>query len=355
MSIRRLLCRAVAALVLASLASVAPATATGDGRNELVIFTWSEYIDPGVVAEFERETGAAVRFVYYESDDTRTRTMTSTGGAEFDLILVAGVSLRAYVRRGWVAPLSEMDIGNLDHVSARWRTAFEDARTHGVPYFWGTTGIAYRRDLVPEPIRSWRQLFVPDETLRGRIIMVRSTRDLVGMALKALGYSANSEQRSQIDEAGRLLLDQKPFVRSYVYSSLSEKSPLVRGDAWAAIMYSGDALLLKSLHPSIEYVVPVEGSNLWADYFVVSSSSSRKRLAARFLGFLNRPDIAARNAEYLHYATPNEAGLELLPAEFRADPVVFPSAEVLSQSEVYRELPPRAMKSASAVVARVVN
>ena len=94
---------------------------------------------------------------------------------------------------------------------------------------------------------------------------------------------------------------------------------------------------------------------MWADYFVVSSSSSNKPLAARFLGFLNRPDIAARNAEYLYYATPNEAGLALLSAELRADPVVFPSDEVLSRSEVYRELAPRAMKSASAVVARVVN
>ena len=340
-----------AAIVL--LAAAGPARASAG--EELVFFTWSEYIDPEVVAEFESETGARVKFVYYESDDLRTRTLAESDGRGYDLMIVNGLNLAPYARRGWLAPLAFDSMPNTAHVEPRWRDAFPDARTHGTPFFWGTLGIAYRRDLVATPPAAWRDLFEPAPDLRGRIVMMRSTRDLLGMALKTLGFSANSVAADEIERAGALLLAQKPFVMSYSYVALTEASVLVTGKAAAAIMYSGDALMLKDIDDRIEYVVPREGSNLWVDYLAISASSPRKALAARFIDFLNRPEIAARNAEYLHYASPNAAALALLPEEFRRDPIIFPGADVRERSEAYRELPPRAMKRATAAVARVVN
>ena len=158
--------------VMAMLASVSGPASETDG-DELVVFTWSDYIAPEVVAQFEAATGSRVRFVYYESDDLRTRTMAKTGGRGFDVILVNGLSVSAYRRQGWIAPISELSLPNLALLDPRWRRAFPDTEAYGVPYLWGTLGIAYRKDLVSKPINSWRDLFQPEEELRGRIVMIR--------------------------------------------------------------------------------------------------------------------------------------------------------------------------------------
>ena len=343
------------ALAAGLLAGVVPCTAAASEGSTLTVFTWSDYMDPEAVSAFERETGARVRFEYYETDDLRDRKMAQTDGRGVDVIVVNGASLSAYVRRGWIAPTVDLPMRNLGHVDPRWRSAFPDAEAYGVPYFWGTVGIAYRTDLVPGPLLRWRDLFEPEEALRGRIVMIRSTRDLMGMALKSLGFSANSGDAAELARAGALLAAQKPYVLSYSYLALTERSKLVTGEAWAAIAYNGDAMALMEIDPRIAYVVPEEGSNLWVDYLTLSAASVRKPLAARFIDFLNRPDVAASNARFVHYASPNTAAIELLPDDFRGDTDVFPDAETLARSEIYRELPPRAMKRANAAVAGIVH
>ena len=246
-------------------------------------------------------------------------------------------------------------VTNLVHVDDRWRDMFPGARDYAVPYFWGTLGIGYRADLVPEPITSWQQLFRPAEPLRGRIGMIGDPFDLLGMALKALGYSANSADRRELAEAERLLHDQKPYVRTYRYVSLTEESSLVTGEVAASMMYSGDALMVAEHHDEIVYVVPEEGGNIWIDYLVVMASSSKKQAAKTFINFLNEPENAAQLAEYVYYATPNLAAERLLPKEFLEDPTIYPSRSVLERSEFYTELPPRADKRRNTIFSGVVH
>ena len=185
--------------------------------------------------------------------------------------------------------------------------------------------------------------------------MLKSSRDILGMALKSLGHSANTSDRKTIREAGRLLEAQRPFVRSYEYISLNEKSALVSGDVWASLAYSGDALMVQEHHEDIAYVVPEEGSNIWVDYLAVLQASPRKDLAFQFINFLNRPEIAARNAEYVYYATPNVAARQFVSDEYATDAVIHPTASVIERSEVYRKLAPRAQKTVNSVFAELVN
>jgi spermidine/putrescine transport system substrate-binding protein len=175
------------------------------------------------------------------------------------------------------------------------------------------------------------------------------------MALKSLGHSANTEDRKAIREAARVLRAQRPFVRSYEYVSLTEESALVSGEIWASMMYSGDALMVQEFHDDIVYVVPEEGGNLWVDYLVVMQSSPRKDLVAKFIDFLNRPEVAARNAEFVFYATPNTAARAHLSKGYFDNDVIHPDEAVLSRSEVYRELPPRVQKTLNSEFAQIVN
>lgn len=335
--------------------SVFVSSGTAATAEQLVFLTWADYIDPEIVSEFEREHGVTIQFAYFGSDDGRDELLASRDGKGYDLIMVNGLVLSLYAKRNWLAPVPTGDIPNLQYVETRWRSAFPASERYGVPYFWGTLGIGYRTDLVPEGFSSWKNFFEPAERLRGKITMLESSRDIIGMALKSLGHSANSNDREAILEAGRLLQAQKPFVRSYEYVSLDEHSALVTGEVWASLMYNGDAVMVQEHHENIAYVVPEEGGNLWVDFLAVAQASPRKDLAAKFIDFLNRPEIAARNAEFVYYATPNTAARQHLPEEYFEDPVIFPDSEVLARSEVYQELTPRVQKSVNTVFMQLVN
>jgi spermidine/putrescine transport system substrate-binding protein len=323
--------------------------------RELVLLNWSEYIDPDLVEKFEAQFNAKLREVYFESDDLRDDMMLETDGKGYDLALVNGISVDLYRKRGWLSPVSEAQIPNLKHIDSRWLDAFPGLKGYTVPYFWGTIGIAYRKDLVPAPLTSWMDILQPAESLRGKIGMVENSRDAMGMALKALGYSANSTDSKQIKAAEQLLLAQKPHVNTYTYIALNEESALVSGDIIATMIYSGDALMVQEHHEEIDYVVPTEGSNIWVDYLVVLENSKNKELARAFLNFLNEPGNAAQLAEFVYYATPNKDAEKLLPAEFLEDPVIYPSEAVLSKSEFYKPLPPRAIKKRNIAFSRALQ
>jgi spermidine/putrescine transport system substrate-binding protein len=313
-------------------------------RPELVFLTWEEYVDPALVEAFERSRGVGVRLVYFETDDHRDEILVKTNGKGFDLVVVNSPSLPVYRRFGWLAPLTPAAVPNLRHIPPPWHQAVRDSEGYAAPYFWGSTGIAYRRDLVGGDVVSWMELFDPPERLRGRVALIRNARDVIGMALKALGYSANSTRPEEILAAERLLQAQAPRARVIEYPSLGEDSVLVTGEIWMSMMYNGDALVLAEHEPEIRFVVPREGGEIWIDYLAVLQSSANKALAADFIDFLNEPHRAARNALFVHYATPNRAAERLLPVDFLRNPVIYPPAEVVERSDFYVDLPPEAVR-----------
>jgi spermidine/putrescine transport system substrate-binding protein len=329
--------------------------AAAEGKRELVFLTWAQYLDPAVVTAFEAHCGCRLKLVYFETDDDRDSRMVESDGAGYDVVMLNGLMLQTYQQRGWLAPIDAAPMPHLAHLDPKWRSAFAAAEDYAVPYFWGTMGIAYRKDLVPAPITRWRDLMQPPEALRGRIVMMDSARDLLTAALKSLGASLNSTEAATLQAAKKLLLEQKPHVRSYSYVALNAESALVTGEAAAAMLFNGDALTLQAHNPAIEFVLPEEGGLIWVDYLTVLQRSANKELAAAFINFLNEPEIAARNAQFVHYATPNLAAERLLPAAFRADPVIYPDAATLHNSEYYAQLPPRVERAYSEIFTSVVE
>ena len=173
--------------------------------KELVFLNWPNYMDPEIIAEFERRTGITVKQSYFDSDTARDELLLDTEGKGFDVALINGASIRVLAKRGWLERLDESSIPNLKHIDPRWRTKFESAEDFGVPYFWGTIGIVYRQDLVPFAVSSWMDLLHPVEELHGKISMIGDSADMIGAALKALGYSLNSTNEDEMKEAEALL------------------------------------------------------------------------------------------------------------------------------------------------------
>ena len=324
-------------------------------NQKLVLLNWAQYLDPELVKEFEQQFNAKVSEVYFETSELMNGILAESGGYDYDLVLMTGVQVDAYRALGWIEPITEKQVPNLRHVDMRWRTAYPGVSGYSAPYFWGTLGIGYRSDLVPEKITTWKQLFDPPESIRGKILMLPDSRDLISMALKALGYSPNSSNFKELRDAENLLLAQKPYVKEYGYVKMSEKSRMSTGKIWVSMMYSGDVLFAQKYHPKIEYIIPEEGVNLWVDYLVVMKTSNHKDLAMTFINFLNEPKNAARLATYVHYLSPNAGAEKFLAKELLNDPVLKVTPELLKRSEFHKKLSPEAIKEYNRIFANVVR
>ncbi len=319
----------------------------------LRLLNWSEYMDPELLDAFEQETGVTVEELYFENDLVRDQMVLQTdGGHGFDLFVLDDLILPFYIERGWLAPLEPELIPNLSNIAPRWQTLGPQFEDYAVPYFWGTLGIAYRADLIAEPITKWRQLLEPAEELRGRIVMLTDPYELVGSALFALGHAYNTSVDTELAAAAALLDRQRPHLYAYGYIALTEEADLVTGDVYAATMYSGEALYLQEFNENIRYVIPEEGSRVWVDYIAVAETSAQKEAAMRFIDFLNEPHNAAQLAQYVYFASPNTAAEALLPEDFLTDDVIYPPANVLERCVFYdAAMPAAAIRARTEIVA----
>ena len=324
--------------------------------QELTLLNWADYMNPELVEEFEDQFNVNIHQVMFDSDDNRDQLLVSTDGKNFDIAVVDGNSLQGYVQRGWLANITEKEIPNIKYIIPKWGSAYEGANDHAVPFFWGTVGIAYRADMVKKPITSWMDILKPAEELHGKIFMLPQSRELIDIALKALGHSVNSSgDLDAYRQAKTILLEQKQYVKKYDVPSVREESALVSGEILAAATYSGDAAALQEINENITFVVPSEGSILWVDYLVVMAKSDKKKLAMEFINFLNDPQNAAEHAEYMCYATPNAGAEKLLPKEFFADPLIDPTEDILEKCEIEKKLPARVYKSRNTIFMEVTR
>ncbi len=312
-------------------------TAVAEPR-QLTLLNWSEYLPEALVRGFESSHGVTVRQVYFETDDHRDRIMVQSNGRGFDLALINGVQVGAYRRQGWLARLDTARMPNLANLHAWAVDAYPEARGVAVPFTWGTIGIAYRRDLVSTPLMHWRDIFVPQRSLSGSILMIDNARETVAVALKALGHPADSDDLEAIRSAGALLLEQRRHVWRYGYMTIhTDDAPLITGRVRAAVAYSGDGVVLSERDARIVYVVPEEGSLLWMDFLAVLSAAPEPELAEAFIDYLLGAGQAAAVASYSRYATPNRAAEDLLPDAFLGDPRIYPPLPVRERSEWLRE------------------
>jgi len=323
---------------------------------EITFLTWSEYISEDVVAEFENQYKAKVNFIYYESDDARDEMLVTYGADGYDLILIDSVNIPLYKQLDWITSFNVNNAPNLNHVKLPELSNLNKKDHTCAPYSWGSTGIAYRTDLVSEPITSWKQIFTPTPELQGKILMSTLSEEVVGMALKSLGYSMQSTNRQELEAARQLLLSQQPSVAGYsAVASVSHKSKLISGEVTAIVTYSGDALMLNEIEPRISYVLPEEGGAIWADFVCLSGKANNPELAHKFINFINQAEQAAANASFIYTATPNLAAEKLLPAEFLNDPIIYPDQTLVAQSETYEVLPPRTIIKHNAIMQELRN
>ena len=312
--------------------------------NELYVYNWGEYIDESVIQDFEAETGIHVVYDLFETNE-EMYPVIEAGGVAYDVVCPSDYMIQKMVENDLLAEIDFDNIPNIDQIDPEYMErskAFDPENKYSVPYTWGTVGILYNdkrlEELGVEPPESWMDLW--DPRLSGEILMQDSVRDAFMCALKPLGYSLNSTDPGELEEAKELLIQQKPLVQAYVIDQVRDK--MLGEEAAVGVIYSGEMLYLQELAEGkdfhLEYVIPQEGTNLWIDSWVIPKNARNKENAEKWIDFLCRPDIAKRNFEYITYATPNRGAFELLDPELQQNKAVFPDWDSLQNAEVYQYL-----------------
>lgn len=315
-------------------------------QRELIYLNWREYSDTELMAAFETRFHAKIREVLFQSEDERDRLLVEQQGKGFDIVNVSERVTEGYVKLGWLEKLDPQLLPNLKHVDPRFMAIRKEIQGYVAPNMWGTIGIGYRRDLVHEPITSWKQLFQPAEYLKGKIFMLHDTLEVTSLVFRALGYTPNDYNQPQaLRRVEEVLLQQRPYVRAYGVLHSGTESLLVSSEIVMVLAWNGDVRYLREKEPNIAYVVPDEGTNLWVDFHAILSGSRNRLLAYQFIDFLQDPVNAARLSQTFSYAPTNKAALQYLPPEFLQDPIIFPPAAVLEKSAFLPRLPPRTKKA----------
>lgn len=308
-------------------------TGCGEEKPYINVYNWGDYIDQSVLDDFEEEYGIEVKYDMYETNEDMYIKIKQ-GGSAYDVLFPSDYMIERMIREDMLVKLDKDNVPNLAEVGEDFLDLdFDPSNEYSVPYMWGTVGILYNKTMVDEEVNSWDILW--DEKYENQIIMLNSQRDTIAVALKKLGYSMNTRNIEELEEAKQELIKQRPLVYAYMGDDI--KGAMVSGEGALAIVWSGDAVAMIRDNPDLAYVVPNEGTNLWFDNMVIPNTVQNKEGAEKFINFMARPDIAARNTDYIGYSTPITEAVEMLPDDIKNSDVAYPSSEVIQNTEIFKD------------------
>ncbi len=323
----------VAPTVAAPTAGPTPEPTPVPLAEELHVFNWAEYIDPEIYTDFEAEFGVhVVEDTFASNEDLLAKLQAGATG--YDIIVPSDYMVEIMTELDMLAPLDHANIPNRSNLYPRFQSPpYDPDNTYCIPYQWGTTGIGYNSDEFEEPPDSWAYLFDPDVAgqFAGKMSMLNDSREAIGAALKYLGYSINSTDPDQLEEAKQLLLQQKEWVATY--DSEQFEDLLMTGDTIIAHGWSGDFFMAAVEDERIWYAIPQEGAVVWADNLCIPKTSENKYTAELFINYLLRPEVAAKITNFTWYASPVQAAEEFIDAKVLEEPAIYPPLDVMERLE----------------------
>lgn len=301
------------------------------------VYNWEDYIDPEVLKDFEEETGITVKYSRFTTNEDMYALMEK-GGVSYDVVFPSDYMIERMIQNDMLQTIDTSKLENYGKIGDQFKDLdYDPNNEYSVPYMWGTVGILYNKTMVNGTPDSWDVLW--DEQYKDQILMIDSIRDSLGITLKKLGYSLNTQNKDEIEAAKIALQEQWPLALAYVVDEGKDK--MIRGEAAMAVVWSGDAVYAMSENEDLDYFVPKEGSNFWFDAMVIPKNAKNPEYAQKFIDFMCRPDIAARNTEYIGYSTPVPEALDILEENeypFMEAEAFNPSDDVINNCEIFHDL-----------------
>ncbi|MDU1414248.1 MAG: spermidine/putrescine ABC transporter substrate-binding protein [Clostridium sp.] len=303
--------------------------------NEVLnIYNVGDYIDESLIEKFQTETGIKVVYETFETNEIMYQKVKS-GGSKYDIVVPSDYMISRMINENLIQKIDYNNIPNYKNIDENFLGAvYDPTNEYSVPYFWGTFGILYNKTMVNEDVDSWDILW--DEKYSGNIMMLDAVRDTMAIALMKLGYSINTTNEKELDEAQQLLVDQRPLVLAYANDDAKDR--LLGEEAAMGIVYSGDAVTLMEENENLAYAMPKTGTNKWIDALCIPTDAENKDYAEKFINFMLEPENAVQNIDYIGYATPNKAALEQLDDEVKNNKTAYPSDDYLKKCETFIDL-----------------
>lgn len=305
-------------------------------KEEINFFNYGENIDQETIKEFESQYDIKVNMETFDDMEAMYQKVKSEG-VKYDVILVSDALMPRMIKENLIQELDKDKIPNISQMDEEYLDLeIDPGNKYSIPYMFGTVGLIYNKDVVKENVDSWDILW--DEKYKDKVFMFDTYRDTMGAALKKLGYSLNTINEKEIEEAKELLISQRKTINP-IYGVDNGTTMIPAGETDINMIWSGEGLNLQDEYPNLVYVVPKEGANFWIDSLCIPSNAKNVEGAQKFINFVSDKESALRIADEIGYTTPNkEARLEQ-PENVRNNPNAYMPKEIMDRCEIYVDFP----------------
>lgn len=281
---------------------LADKSGAGEEARVLRVYNVGEYIDMELLDRFQAEYNCTVIYETFESNEMMYTKLQA--GDAYDILVPSDYMIERLIKEDYLQPIDWSQLSNADALNPEiLDKEYDPGNVYSVPYFWGNVGILYDSTVVdPEDLKDgWNLLMNPKYA--GNVYMYDSERDSFMIALKALGYSMNTHEESEIREAYEWLIRQRDTMKP-VYAGDDVIDNMISGNKAMAVVYSGDGAYIMSENEDMDFLMPDEGTNLWYDAMVVTKDCQNVELAHEFMDFMMQEDVAYTNTVYVGYSSP---------------------------------------------------
>ncbi len=281
------------------------------GSDTLKLYNWGEYMGENLISDFEKQFGVKVNVEYFDSNEAMYTKLQS--GEAYDVLVPSDYMIERLKAENMLQPLDHALLPNMSNlVKGIQSLPYDEGNQYSVPYFWGSVGIVYNHNNVdPDVVEEQGYEILRNTDYKGKIYIYDSERDSFMMALKALGYSMNTEDEKEIQQAYEWLLDMNNTMEP-VYVTDEVIDGMITGTKDIAVVYSGDATNILAENPDMSFWMPEEGTNLWSDAMVIPANAPNAKLAHEFINYVLTDEASMGNSEYVGYASSNQAVLDEL-------------------------------------------
>jgi spermidine/putrescine transport system substrate-binding protein len=312
-------------------------TSCGEKKAALHLYTWDDYLNPDLITAFEEKYDCTLVIDIFDSNEAMLAKLKA-GATGYDVLVPSSYMVRILAKEDMIVELDHSKLSNLEHVDKGYLSslAFDKDMRWSVPYMLAPTGIAWVSDRVENVEPTWAVF--GREDLKGRMTLLNDSRESIGAALKLLGYSINTFDEAQINEAKDLVIKWKANLAKF--ESDQYDSGLASSEFFLSQAYAGDAFQAQEDNEAIEFVVPQEGTSIACDDLVISANAPNPELAYAFIDFVTDPANAAVNMEYIYYLAPNSTAYDLVSDEFKEIDALFLDEEMMKKCEMIDDLGP---------------
>ena len=320
-------------IVILSFILIVATGCSSEKQQTLNILNYDIYMDKTLLNEFEIENNIKIKYDTYSTPE-EMYIKAKAGASNYDLIISSEYMIERMINEGMVNKLNFDNIPNYKYIDESFKNQpYDPNNEYAVPYFWGTLGILYNKTAVDVSSDSWSILW--DANHDKRIIMMDSQRDAFGAALKLLGYSMNTVNENELDEAKALLLEQRPLVMTYITDGAPDL--MINEEADMALVWSGEAVSAMAENENLDFVIPKEGSNIWIDAMFIPSNTENQELAEKFIDFLCSTDSTLRNIDEVWYSTVHTEAIQQVDEELLSNPAFNIPQDDIEKMEMFRD------------------